>query len=79
MAETPDNPETDASQDAQSDRRVGQRHLACFPARIEVEGETPQLALTRDLSVSGALILAQQRFAVGDNLSLSLFMLLKCF
>ncbi|MCK6588973.1 MAG: PilZ domain-containing protein [Polyangiaceae bacterium] len=57
-----------------SDRRADIRHQAVFPAEIETEGET-NIAVIRDLSVSGAQLLTRSKFKVGDAVKLSLYIL----
>lgn len=57
-----------------SDRRADIRHQAVFPAEIETEAGT-DLAVIRDLSVSGAQLLTRARFNVGDPVKLSLYIL----
>ncbi len=51
------------------DRRADTRHIACFPAEIEVEGSEGEasLAMIRDLSVSGALLFARSKLKVGSK------------
>jgi hypothetical protein len=62
------------SQGRPSDRRAAVRHLACFPAEIDV-GKGPVIAIIRDLSLTGALLLTRARFKVGDAVKLSLYIL----
>lgn len=57
-----------------SDRRADIRHQAVFPAEIETGGET-NIAVIRDLSVSGAQLLTRSKFKVGDPVKLSLYIL----
>jgi hypothetical protein len=57
-----------------SDRRVGERHLACFPAALERPDGEHRPSVIRDLSESGALLLVRtSKIAVGDELKLQLF------
>ena len=56
-----------------SERRLGLRHLSCFPAHLEREGDGAQAAMIHDLSVSGALLLVRMTLAVGDAVRLRLF------
>src|SRR5688572_7372091 len=56
-----------------SERRLGIRHLACFPAYIERTEGGKRTAMIRDLSVSGALLLTQSSFKLGDTVRLQLF------
>jgi hypothetical protein len=62
------------SQSRPSDRRAAVRHLACFPAEIDA-GKGAIIAIIRDLSLSGALLLTRARFQVGDSVKLSLYIL----
>ncbi len=57
-----------------SDRRIGNRHLACFPAHVDTGAGSKRSAVIRDLSVSGALLLTRARVKVGDELTLSLYL-----
>src|SRR6185437_7336028 len=59
-------------EDLPEDRRIDARHLACFPAYVEVVEGVQRSALIRDLSVSGALLLTRARLAIGDTVKLSL-------
>ena len=52
-----------------SERRLGLRHLSCFPAHLEREGDGARAAMIHDLSVSGALLLVRMTLAVGDAVS----------
>ena len=55
-----------------SDRRVAERHLACFPASVErPDGET-RSSIIHDLSVSGALLLVRTELDVGQVVKLQL-------
>jgi hypothetical protein len=56
------------------DRRLDARHLACFPASIErVDGEH-RVAIIRDLSESGVLLLIRtSKIEVGDKVQLHLY------
>lgn len=57
-----------------SDRRVGERHLACFPAALERPDGEQRPSIIRDLSESGALLLVRTtKLAVGDVVKLQLF------
>lgn len=57
-----------------SERRVDERHFACFPAHIQRPGGSTRMALIRDLSVSGALLLTRERLQIGDPVELSLYL-----
>ena len=57
-----------------TDRRTEERHFACFPAHIQRSGGSTRMALIRDLSVSGALLLTREKLAVGDAITLSLYL-----
>ena len=56
------------------DRRLDARHLACFPASIErVDGEQ-RVAIIRDLSESGVLLLIRTtKLEIGDRVVLQLY------
>ena len=54
------------------DRRGSVRHLSCFPAHIH-KADGVHIAIIRDLSVSGALILTHAAMPIGEHLELSLF------
>jgi hypothetical protein len=57
-----------------SDRRSGERHLACFPASLERPDGEQRPSIIRDLSESGALLLVRTtKIAVGDRIKLQLF------
>jgi hypothetical protein len=56
------------------DRRMDERHFACFPAHIQRPGGSTRMALIRDLSVSGALILTREKLDVGDEVVLNLYL-----
>jgi Txe/YoeB family toxin of Txe-Axe toxin-antitoxin module len=58
----------------ESDRRGGQRLLACFPGYIERPGSETHMALIRDLSTSGAQLLVRMKLDVGDTLKIQLFL-----
>jgi hypothetical protein len=54
------------------ERREDPRHFACFPAHFQRPGGSIRMALIRDLSVTGALLLTRERPEVGDDIKLSL-------
>jgi hypothetical protein len=57
-----------------SDRRTGDRHLACFPASLERPDGAQRPSLIRDLSESGVLLLVRTtKIAVGDQVKLQLY------
>jgi hypothetical protein len=57
-----------------SDRRTGERHLACFPASLERADGTQRASLIRDLSETGVLLLVRTtKIAVGDRVKLQLY------
>jgi hypothetical protein len=56
------------------DRRLDERHFACFPAYLKRPGGSERMGLIHDLSVSGALILTRSRLKVGDPIHLSLYL-----
>jgi PilZ domain len=56
------------------ERRGDVRHFACFPAHIQRTGGSLRMALIRDLSVSGALLMTRARLEVGEPVQLSLYL-----
>lgn len=58
---------------SESDRRVGERHLACFPAGLKRGESEPAITLIRDLSVSGALLFTRKTLTEGETISLELY------
>jgi hypothetical protein len=56
-----------------SDRRGGERHLACFPAYVQRPDGGPRTSLIRDLSTVGALLLVRKKLSPGEAVSLQLF------
>ena len=57
-----------------SDRRAGERYLACFPAELERPDGEHRPSIIRDLSESGALLLVRTtKVAVGDEVRLQLY------
>jgi hypothetical protein len=58
-----------------SDRRGGERHMACFPAYVEREAGSPRASMIHDLSVTGALLLGRKEVPPGERVKLQLFIL----
>lgn len=57
-----------------SNRRVGERYLACFPASLERPDGEQRPSIIRDLSESGALLLVRTtKLAIGDHIKLQLY------
>ncbi len=57
-----------------SERRAGERYLACFPASLERPDGEQRPSIIRDLSESGALLLVRTtKIAVGDHIKLQLY------
>jgi hypothetical protein len=56
-----------------SERRIGVRHFACFPAHIARPDGEKRTAMIHDLSVSGALLVVRAQLKVGDVVSLQLY------
>jgi hypothetical protein len=56
-----------------SERRMGVRHFACFPAHLARTNGDKRTAMIQDLSVTGALLVVAARLAPGDVVSLKLF------
>lgn len=57
---------------ADVDRRVAERHFACFPAHVETLEGPRRTAVIRDLSVTGTLLLTRAELMVGETVQLSL-------
>lgn len=57
----------------EKERRKAVRHLACFPAYVGNEEDVQNIALIRDVSVKGALLLTREQFEVGDTIELSMY------
>jgi hypothetical protein len=58
----------------ESDRRGGERLLACFPAYVERPGGGTSMALIRDLSTSGAQLLVRGKLDIGERVKIQLFL-----
>jgi len=56
-----------------SERRIGVRHFACFPAHLDQSHGERGLAMIHDLSVSGAQLVVRADLKVGDRVSLQLY------
>ena len=56
-----------------SERRIGVRHFACFPAHVARDGGDRRTAMIHDLSVTGALLVVAAKLAPGDVVSLVLY------
>jgi hypothetical protein len=56
------------------DRRAHTRLLACIPAYLESKRDAQDLALIRDVSVSGARLLTRTSLAAGATVHLELYM-----
>ena len=59
--------------DPPRERRRATRHMACFPAHIDVR-EGAHVALIRNLSVSGALVLVSGEVQADARVELSLYL-----
>jgi hypothetical protein len=55
-----------------SERRLGLRHFACFPAFVEQNDGEKRTAMIHDLSMTGALLNVRAVLAVGDTVRLQL-------
>jgi hypothetical protein len=55
-----------------SERRIGVRHFACFPAHLKRPERGKRIAMIHDLSIAGALLVVRAELAVGDVVSLQL-------
>jgi hypothetical protein len=61
-------------QETESERRIAVRHFACFPVHIDDGAGRKRTAVIRDLSVNGTLLLTRAVLAVGDRVSLNLYL-----
>jgi hypothetical protein len=57
-----------------SERRTEPRKLTCIPAYIQAPDESPLVALIRDASTTGALLLTRRQLEPGERLKLSLYL-----
>jgi len=65
----------DEGQDTSEDRRANRRHVACFPAYVDVpEDDEARIALIRNVSVDGALLYTRHDYPVGAKLELALYL-----
>ena len=62
----------DSDRPADSERRLGKRELACFPAYIQMDNEQ-RTALIRDVSAQGANLLTRARLVEGQSIKLLLY------
>lgn len=56
-----------------SERRGGDRFVACYPADLEQPSGDTALALIRDISVTGAMLFVADPLDAGTNLKLALY------
>jgi hypothetical protein len=56
-----------------SERRLGYRYLACFPAYLQHDDGSTRASMIHDLSMTGALLLVRAEMNVGDTVRLRLF------
>jgi hypothetical protein len=65
---------SDSAPPPPSERRAGERHLACFPAELRRPDGEQRPSVIRDLSESGVLLLVRTtKIAVGDHVRLALY------
>ena len=65
---------SDSSPPPSSNRRAGERYLACFPASLTRPDGEQRPSVIRDLSQSGVLLLVRTtKIAVDDQVTLRLF------
>jgi PilZ domain len=57
-----------------SNRRREPRSLSCIPAYVENQDTSKHLALIRDISATGARLLVQEQWRVGEPVRLSLYL-----
>jgi hypothetical protein len=69
-----DDKRSDTEPGSDGERRTEERHFACFPAHVQRPSGSTRMALIRDLSVSGALLLTRARLEVGEEIRLSLYL-----
>ena len=62
------------AEDDNDERRVVPRHLACFPVHAKVEAKGNRIAVIKDISVTGALLLTRSQFEVGSGMELSMYL-----
>jgi hypothetical protein len=63
----------DSEPDTPSDRRIGVRHFACFPAHVQRPDGATRTAMIHDLSVSGGRLVVGTLLHVDDRISLQLY------
>jgi hypothetical protein len=56
-----------------SERRIGERHFACFPAHVQRPDGATRTAMIHDLSVSGGRLVVGTQLHVDDRISLQLY------
>jgi hypothetical protein len=56
-----------------SERRIGVRHFACFPAHVQRPDGATRTAMIHDLSVSGVRLVVGTLLHVDDRISLQLY------
>lgn len=56
------------------ERRSSDRHLSCIPASFESQEDSQDLALIRDVSTKGARIFTRTELALGDRVTLHLYL-----
>ncbi|MBW2533750.1 MAG: PilZ domain-containing protein [Deltaproteobacteria bacterium] len=61
-----------AASEHDPERRDFARHFVCIPAYVQREQTGPHIALIRNISLSGALILIRKPLQVDESLDLSL-------
>jgi hypothetical protein len=69
-----ENKSPPSSPPPESDRRGGERLLACFPAYLERSGSEARMALIRDLSTSGAQLLVRGNLDIGERVKIQLYL-----
>jgi hypothetical protein len=55
------------------DRRSAKRYLACFPVMFRPSSGAERLAVFRDVSISGGMLMTQGPLPVGDKIHLELY------
>jgi hypothetical protein len=60
--------------DAENERRIAVRHIACFPAHIDGGEARLRTAVIRDLSVTGTRLLTRAVLEPGTQVKLNLYL-----
>lgn len=72
------DPDARAESPSERERRGAPRQLSCIPAFVKTEEVSRQVAIIRDVSIRGALLFTRAKFAVDDDVALSLYISNDC-